>query len=105
MTFLQPKVDGGATMEEMRQIRLEDRMYMEEQQAKQLQMMREFEIEREEAAALRSEAEQRREERALADMEAAENMAIDAARKIGKQDEEDEEFTPFALSVTQVRPE
>lgn len=100
-----PKVDGGMTMEEMRQMRMEDRAYMEQQQARQMEMMREFELEREQQRADRAAAEEERERRTLAELEAAESAAIDQARKIAEEDEEDETFTPFSLSVSEMRPE
>jgi len=105
MGFMRPRVDGGMTMDEMRQMRMEDRAYMEQQQTRQMDMMREFELEREEQRAARAAAEEERERRTLTELEAAEDVAIEQARKIAKEDEEDEEFTPFSLSVSEMRPE
>lgn len=97
MGFLRPKVDGGMTMQEMQLMREEERNYLSQQQDRQFQQLREFELERDMTLLQRQEAERNREQQALLSMQQAESIAIDEAEDL--EDETDTGFTSFSTSL------
>jgi hypothetical protein len=87
-----PTIDGGMTQAEYRELQMEERQFMSQQEEKQMALMQEMEekrLQREQAEAAKQTRLREKEEEALGALEQAVTEEVDALDKADKDEDKD----------------